>query len=183
MKRTLLVLLALCLPALSACRAKAYRNDVAPQTLALLGAEAAGMEAPVFAGADELAEITGQREELPDIAVCYAADGNSLDEFGVWRAGSDDIKAAASLLRAYLSSTYENNRAYYDSYIPAETPKLRDAEVRVYGAYAVYAILSPESRERFFSKIETELAPVSPENTRDWQIARVFFGKLTKYSQ
>ena len=158
MKRFLYALLALSLLSLPACRAKTYRNDLSPRSLALLGAESIGIAEPQFADSDALAEITGASDETPDITVCYSADGNSLDEFGIWRTDRDSVKTVAPLLRTYLETTYQNNRAYYDSYIPTETPKLRDAEIRIYGSYVVYAVLSPESRDRFFRAVEAELS-------------------------
>lgn len=158
MKKTLLFALAFALLFLPACHAKSYRNDLSTEQLAQIGAEAAAMEEPQIADAETLAEITGTENPLPDMTVCYSANGNSLDEIGIWRTEGNAGKTIVPILRAYLEKTYENNRAYYDSYIPEETPKLRDAEVRVYGSYVVYAVLSAESRASFFGAIEKELS-------------------------
>ena len=158
MKRTAFFLLAFSLLFLPACRAsQPYRNDLSAQRLAEIGAEAAAMEEAQAANAEELADMIGTEAELPDMVVYYSANGNSLDEFGIWRTDGDAVKTVVPILRSYLDKTYENNRAYYDSYIPRETPKLRDAEIRVYGSYVVYAVLSAESRARFFAAIEENL--------------------------
>ena len=79
--------------------------------------------------------------------------GDRIDEYGILHSdiGTEE---AARLLREYLTRSYEQNRAFYDSYIPTETPKLRDAEVRVFGDYVVYAILSPEERSTLFARAE-----------------------------
>ena len=60
-------------------------------------------------------------------------------------------------LVSYLSKSFEKNREFYDSYIPEETAKLRDAEVRRFGNYVAYAILDRDSKSRFFSAIEDKL--------------------------
>ena len=51
----------------------------------------------------------------------------------------------------------ERIETWYDSYIAQETPKLRDAEVKVFGNYAVYAIASKEDRAAFFDAVENAL--------------------------
>ena len=86
-----------------------------------------------------------------------ATGGDCIDEYGILHTDID-IEGAERLIREYLARSYEENRAFYDSYIPAETPKLRDAQVRVYGDYVVYAILSPADRDRLFDRIEACLS-------------------------
>lgn len=156
MKRTAIGLSALvCVLLLSSCGMGHYRNDVQTGQLAKKCARAIGMENADYGTWEDMDNGTG--EDAPDVTVCRAKDGGSLDEFGIWRAEGDDVREMASLLGDYLKRNYEDNRAYYDSYLPQETPKLRDAEVRVFGNYAVYAVLEPEKRELFFRTVEQEL--------------------------
>ena len=54
----------------------------------------------------------------------------------------------------YLKKRYNENLDWYNSYMPSQTPKLRDAEVRVYGDCVVYAILSSERRTAFFAECD-----------------------------
>lgn len=159
MKKLILFPVLLFLLLLPACRAKTYRNDLAPEDLAQTCAEAIGMEDPIYENAEVLRNVSTSFEKRPDATVCYTANGGNLDEFCIWRTDNDDVGTVVSFLNAYLGETLENNRAYYDSYIPEETPKLRDAEVRVYGSYAVYAVLSPEARKTFFATVESALTP------------------------
>jgi len=58
------------------------------------------------------------------------------------------------LLQGYLQKRYTENQEWYNSYMPTETPKLRDAEVRIYGNCVVYAVLSSEQRTAFFAECE-----------------------------
>ena len=87
--------------------------------------------------------------------IYFAADGNRLDEFGIFY--SDRPRELKDELEDYLEDTLEENRSFYDSYIPEETPKLRDAEVRSFGDCVVYAILSPEHKKELFRRIEEDL--------------------------
>ena len=94
-------------------------------------------------------------EYVKDSQVYYAQNTNDLDEFGIFWVEEGQAKAARSLLlQGYLQKRYTENREWYDSYMPTETPKLRDAEVRIYGNCVAYAVLSPEKRKSFFSECE-----------------------------
>ena len=94
-------------------------------------------------------------ENVKESQIFYAQNTNDLDEFGVFEAEDGKAKEVRNqLLQGYLQKRYTENREWYDSYMPTETPKLRDAEVRIYGNCVVYAILSPERRTTFFSECE-----------------------------
>ena len=94
-------------------------------------------------------------EYVKESQIYSAQSTNNLDEFGIFWVEEGNAKAVKSLLmHGYLEKRYNENREWYDSYMPAETPKLRDAEVRVYGDCVAYAVLSPERRTAFFSECE-----------------------------
>ena len=150
----LLLLAGLLLPS---CRAKTYRSDLSAADLTARCAGEIALNDPVFAGAEQFAPIPESFGADPEISVVYAASGNCLDEIGVWNAGEGNAQSVAVFLRARFAESYENDRAYYDSYMPEETPKLRDAEVRVYGSYVVYAILNEDCRKAFFGRMESLL--------------------------
>ena len=142
---------------LSGCSSRSYRSDRSAADLAAALCEAAAIRDPIAAGAEDLAPIPASFGSAPEIAVCYAADSADLDEIGVWKAGEADVRSVAVFLQARLAERFENNAAYYDTYMPEETPKLRDAEVRVYGSYAVWAVLSPEAKSACFRAAEKAL--------------------------
>lgn len=106
------------------------------------------------ADADYLADYVTLPQSGYTLCVRVSTAGDRIDEYGILHSdiGTEE---AARLLREYLTRSYEQNRAFYDSYIPTETPKLRDAEVRVFGDYVVYAILSPEERSTLFARAES----------------------------
>lgn len=147
---TLVFLLASCARTKMHYRADASAADLAEAISERLSA--------TYRTADE--DYLSDYVDLPQagysLSVRIACDGSCIDEVGVLHSDVG-TEQPERLIRAYLSRSYEQNRAFYDSYIPTETPKLRDAEVRVYGEYVVYAILSPNEREQFFQEIEQAL--------------------------
>ena len=93
-----------------------------------------------------------------DCAVLYSSPQEDIDEFGVFHAA--DSSAAAKIyedVSNYISEMKESQRAFIESYAAAELPKLDAAEVRVYGNYVAYAILSPEDMSDFFKHVENTL--------------------------
>lgn len=97
--------------------------------------------------------------QMPDSVferrIYYASDGNNLDEFGIFY--TTEPERLEELLEDYLNDCLEENEAFYNSYIPEQTPKLRDAEVEVFGNCVAYAILSKNDEKAFFRAIDETL--------------------------
>ena len=147
MKRFLLFFSALFLLTFAGCgkpTPRKYLNDLSAAELADLADDALSEDFRA-ADADYLTDYVTLPQAGYSISVRLAAGGDRIDEFGILHSDIGTEEAARP---------YEQNRTFYDSYIPTETPKLRDAEVRVYGDYVVYAILSPEERTAFFNRVE-----------------------------
>lgn len=156
MKRKFLLLFVLFALFLAGCgkpTPRNYLNDLSAAELADLADDALSEDFRT-ADADYLTDYITLPQAGYSLSVRIATGGDRIDEYGILHSdiGTEE---AARLLRDYLARSYEQNRTFYDSYIPTETPKLRDAEVRVYGDYVVYAILSPEEKNTFFNRVET----------------------------
>ena len=94
-------------------------------------------------------------DEVKESYVYYAQNTNDLDEFGIFEVEEGKAQEVRNqLLNGYLKKKYNENLEWYNSYMPTETPKLRDAEVRVYGNCVAYAVLSQENRKAFFDECE-----------------------------
>ncbi len=106
---------------------------------------------------DWLEDYVTLPEGINDYEICFSADGSNLNEFGIWHVRSDQIAPVEATLRAYLAESLIRNKDFYNSYIPQETPKLEKAEVKVFGNYVCYAILSEQDKKIFFSTIQEEL--------------------------
>jgi len=104
---------------------------------------------------DILKEYTTLPKFVKSSAIYYAQDTNNLDEFGIFLVEEGKAKSVRQqLAQDYLKKRYDDSLEWYNSYMPTETPKLRDAEVRVYGNCVVYAILSTERRTAFFAECD-----------------------------
>lgn len=107
--------------------------------------------------------ITDDYFTLPDYvtehAVLYCPDTDCIDELGIFRVESGKAKELAELLKTeYLAASYEKNRDFYESYLPKEAPKLRDARVECYGDTVVYTVLSPTDEGTVHSALRRALA-------------------------
>ena len=134
-----------------------YRDSLSSEELAR-DAEAVLSDTDFLSvGAEHLSDYVTLPSFADDVTICLSTDGNRLDEFGIWHTDLQNADAAKDLFSEYLSTSLDRNRTFFDSYIPEETPKLRDAEVRVYGSYVAYAILDAPHRKLFFDTIEAAL--------------------------
>ncbi len=159
MKRALSILILLSiLPLMAACAHPHYQTDKTAAQLA---------EAAVAVLSEETVYLTdpggytdayfAPPDYLIDVCIRYAQDTGNIDEIGIFRVTKGKGEEMAELLRGYLTESYMENLAWYNSYIPKETPKLRDAEVTVFGDTVVYAILSESDRAAVFRTMEDAL--------------------------
>ena len=141
---------------LSACAKTEYKQDVNTIKMAMHLSQKVPTESSwVIENENFLKEYIAIPESVRELQIYYAQNTNSLDEFGIFEVARDQTKEVRKLIeKEYLQKRYEENREWYDSYMPAETPKLRDAEVRIYGNCVAYAILAPEQRAAFFAECE-----------------------------
>ena len=157
MKKRIFAVLSLFFLLLPSCSGPTYRSDLSVEELAKSCAKNLSLSEIAFEKDEGFAN-----EELPvcdpELSVCYSTDGNNLDEFGVWKTRGEKPRQVATFLSNSLWKRYQESESFYQSYIPEEIPKLRDAEVRVYGDYVAYAVLSPQQKKAFFQFLEKTLA-------------------------
>ena len=136
---------------------KSYVNNLPVSELAEEAAEELDHTDFRIAQGDWLRDYVTLPEGTSDYRICFSADGSNLNEFGIWHVTDEQIAPLEATLHTYLTEALVRNREFYDSYIPEETPKLEQAEVRVFGNYVCYAILNSADRKLFFQTIEEEL--------------------------
>ncbi|MBR3894116.1 MAG: DUF4358 domain-containing protein [Clostridia bacterium] len=159
MKRFFLsVLSLLLLLSTSACAAKSYADD---KTTAAIADEALVnlRDGVIYRAADEsyLEDYFTSPDYASDAAIRHAMDANNLNELGVYHVPAEKVGEMKALLEGYLKDALQKNQSWYDSYIPQETPKLRDAEVKVFGNYVAYAIFDSRNRRAVFNSLEKSL--------------------------
>ena len=87
--------------------------------------------------------------------VRWQASGVSADEYGIFKASDEEAaKALGELLQKYLTKRDETWNPAYDA---DQYPKLKNAEIKVYGQYAVFCILNDVDRAAVFTAVENTL--------------------------
>ena len=155
MKKALVLLLIFTL-LLCSCSAKNnYADDVSVKALAQKGIGAL-TEFTEFITAEPgyLDDWFTTPDYVRDSAIYFATDANNHDQFGIYHVTEGNAKAMAALVRAYLDDCYEN---FNNLYNPEEMPKIRDAQVEIYGNYVVYAVLDEADRAPFLLAIQNTL--------------------------
>lgn len=152
-----LALIALMLP-LASC-SKEYADDVSVEKVSEAMVTSLTGTIPLYSLADEgyLDDYFTMPDYVTDHIIHFSTEGNNLDEFGVFHVTEGNAEDMQSKLETYLKDCYEQNKDWYDSYMPEETPKLRDAEVKVFGNYVVYAVFAEAEREAAFDAAEKAL--------------------------
>ena len=159
MKRILLIFVTLSLlVALPSCAPTRYVDN------AKVGDLSQAIESALPARTDYAtaeADLLDDYFTLPDYVtesvIRFSMSAKNLDEYGIFHVTDGNAVAMEKLLRDYLDRSYENNHVWYDSYMPEETPKLRDAEVKVFGNYVVYAIYSSADKATLFDAVRSAL--------------------------
>ena len=160
MKKILCFALALMLLALplTAC-SKKYADDVSVGDLSDAVFEVLSGELSDYSTADKgyLDDYMTIPDYVTEYTVRFSTAGNNLDEFGIFHVTDGSAEDLETELEDYLEESYEQNKDWYDSYMPEETPKLRDAQVKVFGNYVVYVILSEADCTAAFEAVEKAL--------------------------
>lgn len=155
-KRTVCILLLAVALTATACAKEEYQKDIDAKEIADSLCEKTPTESRWIDNDQTfIKEYITVPEAVKGSYVYYAQNTNDLDEFGIFEVEDGKAQEVRSqLLSGYLKKRYDENLEWYNSYMPAEVPKLRDAEVRVYGNCVAYAVLSPEHRTEFFKECE-----------------------------
>ena len=157
--RAMFCLLALVLTfSLSACAKGSVADDVplsslVSRTREVLASDMTYSEVDV----SYLADYFSAPDYIQNAVILRADIGNDLDEVGFFHVQDGNADAMRALVSDYLARSYEQNKSWYDSYIPHQTPKLRDARVTVIGNYVFYTILDADDREDVIEAIKAEL--------------------------
>ena len=150
---TVLMLAILCL--CTACGKAELRTDVPVSELSAAIEPLLANAADLDTADDDYLRFNFAGAETAEHIVRLPVSGNTLDEYGIFRAESAEAAVAiADACRAYLNT---RNEAWLGLYLVEEYPKLRDAEVKMLGQYVVYLILSEEEKTAAIEKIEEML--------------------------
>ncbi len=155
--KKLLSLLLVSLALVTSCGEVSYKADVALAELTV-AADAKLDDTDTFTSLD--ADYVKYMMEIDEAAftesaVRQQASGRSADEYGIFKAADEEsAKALGTLLEGYLKKRIDTWNPAYDA---DQYPKIENAEVKVFGQYAVYCILSEADRGEVFAEIESAL--------------------------
>ena len=157
--RIFLCLFLVCATLVSCSQRKSYANDVPCAELM----DAVEDQIPVdfgyetFSG-DHLRYYFEDTRLPDDHCLRYSARSEDINEFGIFHAPDDTSREELKrLTEEYLQTLRRDQLAFIASYAPEELPKLKRAEVKVFGNYVAYAILSDEDRALAFETVEKKL--------------------------
>ena len=141
---------------LCACGRPVYADGLACETVSEAVTEAVSSNGGWQAVDDDYFRFHfPEAEGFDDHCVIRSVRTEDIDEVGIFHAESvEDAELLIRLCDAYLSRMQEEERAFIASYAPEELTKLDAAEVRLFGRYVVYTVLSPSDRETVFSAIK-----------------------------
>lgn len=162
MKKLLIFALAvivLTLSIISCSQKNDYRNDVpCTQITDAIKEDLSAKGGYAFFEEEQMKFIFDDISLADEYSVLYSLLSQNIDEFGVFRAGNaNDASKLYDECREYIEEKYEDENAFIASYAPEELPKLKDGEVKVFGNYVVFAILSENDRAALFAKVEEML--------------------------
>ncbi|MBO5938644.1 MAG: DUF4358 domain-containing protein [Clostridia bacterium] len=160
MKRFLVVLLLMTL-LLSSCakKEKTYADDLPCAELA----DTVEEQIPVdfgyeTFGGEHLRYYFEDTKLHDDACLRYTVRSEDIGEFGIFHTPDEASRQEIEdLCEDYLETLREEKTTFIESYAPEEVPKLERAEVRSFGNYTVYAILSDDDRELLFDTVEKKL--------------------------
>ena len=159
LKKAIYLLLILCLSvSLLGCKSNSYLDDLSCAQLISVAKDSVTTESgyePMSAGRSEYA--FGDLK-YDDMAIIVSIATENIDEIGVFHATSPDAaKEISTALEVYLDGLLEEKGTFIASYAPYELEKLENAEVRMFGNYVAYAILSRDGRSAVFMTLEGEI--------------------------
>lgn len=167
MKKILSLFLALLFTAaLCACNSDSfktvtYRDNISCSALIENAAKKIALEDQELILVEEDESLVHINEIKDAIEICddhcvLFTGGESFDEFGVLHcANTGDAKIVKDKVKAYLKSKQEDD--LYRSYFPDEEYKLDETEVKVFGNYVAFVVLSAGNRAAFLAEVESIL--------------------------
>lgn len=159
MKRMILLLsLFIFILIFPSCSQKKYSSSLTSKELtdALVG-QISGSEDYIEYTVEELSYFDFTKDSDADITLLYSQAAEDVGEIGVVRVFDGKSKEMKLALEEYLKDQQKEKGAFFKNYAPGELLKLERAEVRCFGDYVVFTVLSSEESQAVFEKAEEVL--------------------------
>lgn len=157
MKRTLTLFLVLTLivAALSSCGKTKYRDDVEISKIADTITSKVPLEDGYYAVDSDYITFyfEGAESLISDHRIMMSTETSNINQFGVFHVKPGNAEAMKKLCESYIA-TMRDRWGTSAMYIPAELTKLDNAEVRIYGNYVIYLMMTPSDKTTVFAAVE-----------------------------
>ena len=156
MKRIILLLiLSLSILVFSSCKQEKYTSSLTSTELAdELMKQISGSEDYLSYTDEELSYFDFTKDGDADITLLHSQAAEDVGEIGVVRVFDGKSKEMKLALEEYLKDQQKEKGAFFKNYAPGELLKLERAEVRCFGDYVVFTVLSSEESQAVFEKAE-----------------------------
>ena len=134
-----------------------YREDVAVPDLCAAADPLIGDSSTMATMTDDyLYGMMGiELDGISDYAVKVQASGANVDEYGIFKASTEDgVAGVEQMVQSYLAKRVET---WMPEYMPEEFPKVQNATTKTFGQYVVYCILDDSEKTAVFNAIEAAL--------------------------
>lgn len=143
---------------LAACGGADYRDDVAVSTLD----SAIQSKIPVPDGyyspdSDYLSfYFEGADSIVTEYVIQMSATSTNINQFGIFHVKDGEAESMKAICEAYISKSKDRWVAQAN-YIASEHPKMEGAEIRIFGNYVVYTMLTEADKAIAFDAVESAL--------------------------
>ena len=149
----------LTLPLTACSKTIAYRDDVSTAAIS----ESITAKIPVdggydFSDADFLTYYFEGNTAIDDFVIAASSASSDVNEFGILHVNDiEQIAEVDKMAQVYLSNQRDFLSTFLNTYNAEEMAKLESMQVRVFGNYVVYTILSEADTEMVMSAVESLL--------------------------
>lgn len=156
---SVLLLAVLSLTAITACGGADYLDDVAVSAIdSALQSKIPVPDGYYAADSDYLSfYFEGADAIVAEYVVEFSATSTNINQFGIFHVKDGQAEAMKALCDSYID-TMNKRWVAQANYIASEHPKMEGAEVRIFGNYVVYTMLTAEDKATAFAAVEELLA-------------------------
>ncbi|MBQ9080778.1 MAG: DUF4358 domain-containing protein [Clostridia bacterium] len=153
-----LLLAVLALTALTSCGGANYRDDVAVSTIdSAIQAKVPVPDGYYAPDSDYLTfYFEGAEAIVNEYVIQMSATSTNINQFGIFHVKDGEAENMKKLCENYIAKSKDRWVAQAN-YIASEHPKMEGAEVRIFGNYVVYTMLTDTDKALAFEAVEAAL--------------------------
>ena len=158
---TATVLVLILMFTLAACgnKGNAYRDDVSVKALSdTVEAKIPVSGGYIFSDAEFLTFYFNGNTAIDAFAIASSAESSDVNEYGIIHVSDpEQVATVEELAQVYVENQRDFLSTFVNTYNAAEMAKLETMQVRVFGNYIVYTILSDTDTQAVMDTIEAKL--------------------------